>query len=101
MRKVSNGVITTVAGAGLLAFGGDYGPASAAELNVPQSVAVDGAGNVYVADSGSAALLSEGRIPSALHLLDTGNKPHPCLDAESPRPRFRQAESFPTVVRFR
>jgi uncharacterized protein (TIGR03437 family) len=72
VRKVSNGVITTIAGAGLAGFGGDYGPASAAGLNVPQSVAVDGAGNVYVADSGSGALLSNGNA-LYLHLADTGN----------------------------
>ncbi len=72
VRKVSNGVITTVAGAGLLAFGGDYGPASAAELNMPQSVAVDGAGNVYVADSGSGGLFGDGNA-LALHLSGTGN----------------------------
>jgi uncharacterized protein (TIGR03437 family) len=72
VRKVSNGVITTIAGAGPAGFGGDNGPASAAALNVPQSVAVDGAGNVYVADSGSAALVSNGNA-LALHLLDTGN----------------------------
>lgn len=41
-------------------------------MNAPQGIAVDGAGNVYVADSGSGALISNGNAP-ALHLLDTGN----------------------------
>jgi uncharacterized protein (TIGR03437 family) len=51
IRKVSNGVITTVAGGGGQGFGGDHGPATGAELNDPTSVAVDTAGNLYIADS--------------------------------------------------
>jgi sugar lactone lactonase YvrE len=51
IRKVdSNGVITTLAGNGVNGFGGDMGPATAASLAPPQSVAADGAGNVYIAD---------------------------------------------------
>ena len=51
IRKVSNGVITTVAGNGTLGFSGDNGPATSAQLDHPDGVAVDSAGNVYVADS--------------------------------------------------
>jgi uncharacterized protein (TIGR03437 family) len=47
------GVITTVAGNGLLGNGGDGGPATQAELNLPTGVAVDAAGNVYIADTGN------------------------------------------------
>jgi uncharacterized protein (TIGR03437 family) len=50
IRKVSNGVITTVAGNGTPGFSGDNGPATSAQLNRPQGVAVDSAGNFYVAD---------------------------------------------------
>jgi uncharacterized protein (TIGR03437 family) len=50
IRKVSNGVITTVAGNGTPGFSGDNGPATSAQLNRPQGVAVDSAGNVYIAD---------------------------------------------------
>jgi sugar lactone lactonase YvrE len=54
IRKVSNGVITTVAGNGACCgFGGDNGPATSAELYAPNGVAVDGAGNLYIADSGN------------------------------------------------
>ena len=50
IRKVSNGVITTVAGNGTAGFSGDGGPATSAQLNDPQGVAVDSAGNLYIAD---------------------------------------------------
>src|ERR1051326_6029592 len=52
VRKVdTSGVITTIAGIGIAGFGGDGGPATEAALNSPEGVAVDSAGNVYIADS--------------------------------------------------
>jgi sugar lactone lactonase YvrE len=54
IRKVSNGVIATVAGNGIYAvggFGGDNGPATSAQSFNPQGVAVDTAGNIYIADT--------------------------------------------------
>ena len=51
IRKVdSTGTITTIAGTGERGFGGDGGPATQARLNYPYGVAVDGAGNLYIAD---------------------------------------------------
>ncbi len=54
IRKVSpNGIISTVAGGGAnFSVLGDDGPAIGASLASPFSVAVDGAGNLYIADSG-------------------------------------------------
>ena len=51
IRKVSNGVITTVAGNGTHGFSGDNGPATSAQLYNPDGVAVDPAGNLYIADT--------------------------------------------------
>ncbi len=51
IRKVAtNGIITTAAGSSLAGYAGDGGPASQAQFESPAGVAVDPAGNVYVAD---------------------------------------------------
>jgi sugar lactone lactonase YvrE len=51
VRKVdTNGIITTVAGSAQPGFGGDGGPATAAQLDSPDGLAVDTAGNLFIAD---------------------------------------------------
>jgi uncharacterized protein (TIGR03437 family) len=53
IRKISHadGTISTVAGNGPAGYNGDGIPATTASLNVPQGVAVDAAGNLYIADT--------------------------------------------------
>jgi uncharacterized protein (TIGR03437 family) len=52
--KVSpSGAITVIAGNGTSGFSGDGGPATSAQLFEARAVAVDAAGNVYIADSGN------------------------------------------------
>ena len=52
IRKVSpSGIISTVAGTGVAGFGGDGGLATSAQLNFPTGLALDPAGNLFVADS--------------------------------------------------
>ena len=54
IRKVdSTGTITTIAGSRARGFGGDEGPATTARLAFPYGVAVDSAGNLYIADTGN------------------------------------------------
>lgn len=57
IRKINtSGVISTFAGTGTSTFAGDGNAATAANFNNPQSVAVDGAGNVFIADTGNARI---------------------------------------------
>jgi len=51
VRKVTAGIISTVAGNGVATFKGDGGAGSAASLNYPRGVFVDASGNVLIADS--------------------------------------------------
>jgi len=53
VRRVSGGVIATIAGTGVQGFGGDNGPAGSAVLNLPIGVTLDPAGDLYIADSGN------------------------------------------------
>jgi sugar lactone lactonase YvrE len=51
VRKVSGGIITTVAGGGNPADGlGDGGPAASARLNGPADIAIDAGGNLFIAE---------------------------------------------------
>ncbi len=52
IRKVdTRDTIRTIAGNGTAGYSGDGGLAISAELNMPQGVAVDDSGNVYIADT--------------------------------------------------
>lgn len=54
VRKLTpSGIISTVAGTGIAGFSGDNGQATTAQLNGPRGVAIDGAGNVLIADTGN------------------------------------------------
>ena len=65
VREVnSKGVISTIAGTGAAGSSGDNGPATAATLNLPQGIAVDLSGNVFVADTANSRVrkISNGTI---------------------------------------
>ncbi|HVW10840.1 MAG TPA: IPT/TIG domain-containing protein [Bryobacteraceae bacterium] len=52
-RIEADGTATRIAGTGYYGFSGDGGPAVNAQLNAPQGIAVDAAGNVFVSDTGN------------------------------------------------
>ncbi len=51
-RMTPEGVVTVVAGTGHVAYSGDGGPATSAELASPGAIAVDAQENIYFTDSG-------------------------------------------------
>jgi hypothetical protein len=51
-RLDTSGALTRVAGNSKAGYAGDGGPAASAQLWKPAGIAVDGAGNLYIADSG-------------------------------------------------
>jgi uncharacterized protein (TIGR03437 family) len=54
IRKITPlGIISTIAGTGTAGHTGDGGPALAATLNLPNSVAFDAAGNLYITEPGN------------------------------------------------
>jgi trimeric autotransporter adhesin len=63
-----NGNIRTIAGNGIAGFAGDNGPASGSQLNSPYGLAIDFAGNLYIADLGNARIrrISPGGIISTI-----------------------------------
>ncbi len=72
LRKINTtGTITTIVGNGTAGYSGDGGPATSAALNNPYNVAIDGLGNLYIADYGNSAIrkimstLSAGSITGA------------------------------------
>lgn len=50
VREVTGGIISTIAGTGICGYSGDGGPATSAMLQSPQGIAVDGSGNLFIAD---------------------------------------------------
>lgn len=53
VRRVSGGIISTIAGNGEPGKDGDFGPSASARLFNPSAVALDRSGGLYIADSGN------------------------------------------------
>jgi sugar lactone lactonase YvrE len=72
VRKVSaSGIITTVAGDGTPGYSGDGGQAIAATLNGPTAVALDGNGDLFIADTGNNVIREVKPGPNGLLSLGT------------------------------
>ena len=73
----ATGDIITVAGNGTAGYSGDNGPATAAELDDPSGVAVDAAGDLFIADT----------VNNVVREIDAGgDRDHQHVDRR-PRPR--------------
>jgi hypothetical protein len=70
VRKVTaaTGIIDFYAGNVTPGFSGDEGPAASAQLNRAEDVAFDGAGNLYIADTGNSRIR---RVDAATHIITT------------------------------
>src|SRR5580700_7209991 len=62
------GTIAPYAGNGILGFSGDGGAATSAELDSPTGIAVDGSGNLFIADSQNNRIR---RVDFATHVITT------------------------------
>jgi uncharacterized protein (TIGR03437 family) len=92
IRKVTNGIISTVAGNGSTGFSGDGGPAINAEFYNPASIGLDAVGNLYIPDVGNArirVLLTDGTIQSVAGngVQGYGGDGGPALEASLDGPR--------------
>lgn len=73
IRKVdAAGIITTIAGNGLVGNTGDAGAATVAKLNLPNSVTVDDTGNIYIASTGANVIRKVDRMGIISTIAGTG-----------------------------
>jgi len=96
IRKITpgGGTITTIAGNGGNGYSGDGGPATSAMLNHPRSIALDAAGNIYIADTDNnriRVVLPTGQIYTVAGTGRIGN-------SGDGGPATGAALSFPTAV---
>jgi uncharacterized protein (TIGR03437 family) len=79
IRKVSaNGIITSIAGNGAEAFSGDGGPAASASLFLPNGVALDAAGDLFIADWGNNRVRKISANGIIATIAGIGPTPTPC-----------------------
>ncbi|CAK8723016.1 hypothetical protein GKODMF_14590 [Candidatus Electrothrix gigas] len=92
IRKVdASGIITTVAGTGSSGYSGDGGPALEARLDWPKDVALDQAGNLFIADFSNSRIRkvdSNGTITTVAGNGSSGSKGDggPALEGSLYRP---------------
>uniref|UniRef100_A0A6C0IEI6 Teneurin NHL domain-containing protein n=1 Tax=viral metagenome TaxID=1070528 RepID=A0A6C0IEI6_9ZZZZ len=79
LKITNNGVVSVIAGTGLPGFSGDGNLAINAKLNFPSSVALDGSGNLFIADAGNHCIrkvvLSSGIISTVAGIGVEGPRP--------------------------
>ena len=101
IRKVdSSGTISTIAGLGMRrrGFSGDGRPAVKAQLDQPEDVAVDGAGNLYIADSLNRRVRKVDSLGTITTIAGTGHAPAYRGQPGDGGPATNAQLSFPTGV---
>jgi hypothetical protein len=68
-------VISRYAGTGVAGFSGDNGPASQAKLNDPSGVALDGSGDLFIADTGNNRIREVSSTGTIKTIAGTGTCP--------------------------
>jgi hypothetical protein len=96
VRKTGGGNIFTAAGSGQIGYDGDGGPANNAQVDHPMGVAVDGAGNLYIADTYNYVVRKVSAQDQSINTVAGSNTPGysgdngPATSAQIDRP-FRVA----------
>jgi uncharacterized protein (TIGR03437 family) len=72
-KILPNGTKYAIAGTGVPGFSGDGGPAIGAQLDQPYGVAIDGQGNIYVADSGNMVIRLLTPVASSLSVMNAAS----------------------------
>ena len=85
VRKVdrATGQISTVAGTGEMGFGGDGGPATKAQLNIPHSIALDRDDNIYIADIGNHRIRKVDAKTGIISTIAGNGEKKPPVDGQS------------------
>lgn len=89
VRKVDakSGTISTVAGTGKPGFGGDDGPATGAQLNIPHSIALDQDDNLYIADIGNHRIRRvDAKTGTITTIAGNGEKKQPVAGSAAGKP---------------
>lgn len=73
IRKVSGGVISTVAGTGVAGFSGDGGAATSANINTPYGMTMDASGNMYICDYNNFRIRRVSATCTISTIAGTGN----------------------------
>ncbi|MES2703222.1 MAG: T9SS type A sorting domain-containing protein [Bacteroidota bacterium] len=97
IRKVNSaGIITTFAGTGVAGYSGDMGPANMARLKGPQGLAVDGSGNLYIADADNHVVRKISTTGAIATIAGTGTPGY----SGNGGPATAAALHYPTAVAF-
>lgn len=99
VRRVaaSTGIISTIAGTGIVGYSGDGGAASSAQLNGPQGIALDAADDIYIADAGNNVVR---RIDASTGIITTFAGSHTCGYAGDTGPATSAQLCFPAGLAF-